>query len=264
MSPTRCSTPECGCDSRFERKHYVKQVTIGLVVPPSAGEVPPDAATLYPDVSFVAEGLGLEEMSVAGYESVISAVEGASQRLQERGAEAVALMGTSLSFYRGKAFNDEIVRALRGRTGLPATSMSASIVEALRHVGVTRPAVASAYTEAVHGKLLTFLHEEGFRPAGSAHLSVSSISAVHEVDEGDVLAISHEAVSASSSFDGILISCGGLRTANAVTTLEQVYGVPVISSPLAGLWGAVALVEDALRGNHASALFREDRHVKSE
>lgn len=234
------------------------------MVPPRAGEVPSDATTLYPEVAFLAEGLGLEEMSVAGYESVISAVEGASQRLQERGAEAVALMGTSLSFYRGKSFNDEIVRALQGSTGLPATSMSASIVAALRAVGVTKPAVASAYTEAVHGKLLTFLREEGFAPAGSAHLSVSSIQAVHEVDESAVLAIAHEAVADDSDFDGVLISCGGLRTAQAVTELERAYGVPVISSPLAGLWGAVALVEEALRGHHDSALFKEgtDAHAQ--
>lgn len=243
----------------------MKQVTIGLVVPPRAGEVPPDAAVLYPDVAFLAEGLGLEEMSVDGYESVIAAVEGASQRLQERGAEAVALMGTSLSFYRGKSFNDEIVRALRGTTGLPATSMSASIVEALREVGVTQPAVASAYTAAVHGKLLTFLREEGFHPAGSAHLSVSSIAAVHAVEEEDVLAIAQQAVvNSGGDFDGVLISCGGLRTANAVTELEREHGVPVISSPLAGLWGAVALVEETLTGNHDSALFREVQDARPE
>ncbi|WP_353112360.1 hypothetical protein [Microbacterium sp.] len=228
---------------------------IGLIVPPRAGEVPRDAAEVYPDVDFLAEGLGLQEMSVAGYDSVISAVQGASERLRDRGAEAVALMGTSLSFYRGKEFNDEILQTIRNATGLPATTMSAAIVEALRAVGVTRPAVASAYTDAVHAKLLRFLGEEGFEPAGSAHLSISSIDEVHEVDDETVHRLGLEAASRSEGFDGVLISCGGLRTARAVTALEDAYGLPAVSSPLAGLWGAVRLVRPDLVGTHRSRLF---------
>lgn len=230
--------------------------TVGLIVPPRAGEVPQDAPDVYPQVEFVAEGLGLQEMSVAGYDSVIDAVRGAAERLSAQGSRAVVLMGTSLSFYRGKEFNDEIVQTMRDATGLPVTTMSAAIVEALRAVGVTRPVVASAYTAEVHGKLLAFLREEGFQPAGGAHLSISSIDEVHAVEGERVHALGIEAVQASQDFDGILISCGGLRTAAAVTALELAYGVPVVSSPLAGLWSAVSLVAPEEQGAHDSQLFR--------
>lgn len=247
--------------SMLKGNNEVKRVTIGLVVPPLGGEVPADAATVYPGVDFIAEGLGLQEMSVSGYESVISSVAGASRRLKDRGAEAVSLMGTSLSFYRGKTFNDELVGVLGETTGLPATSMSVAIVAALREVGASRPAVASAYTAEVHEKLLGFLSEEGFDPAGSAHLSISSIEEVHTVSDETVLELGHRAVAASSGYDGILISCGGLRTAAAVTALEREYGVPVVSSPLAGLWASVALTGRDIAGVHDSALFGRGRHA---
>lgn len=240
----------------------VKRTTIGLVVPPLAGEVPPDADAVYPEITFIAEGLGLQEMSIGGYESVIDAVAGASRRLKERGAQAVALMGTSLSFYRGKSFNDEIIAALRTTTSLPATTMSASIVAALRAVGAVNIAVASAYTSEVHEKLLTFLGEEGFRTVGSAHLSISSIDEVHAVHEDTVLELGHRAAAKSAPYDAILISCGGLRTALAVSELERAYGVPVISSPFAGLWGAVALIDPMIHGSHGSALFRGSHHAR--
>ncbi|UGS25626.1 aspartate/glutamate racemase family protein [Microbacterium resistens] len=228
---------------------------IGLIVPPLAGAVPRDAADVYPGVPFLAEGLGLREMSVAGYDSVISAVRGASERLAARGAEAVVLMGTSLSFYRGKDFNDEIVDTMRQATGLPVTTMSAAIVDALRAVGVARPAVASAYTAEVHGRLLRFLAQEGLDVAGSAHLSISSIDEVHTVDDDTVHDLAVQAAE-DPGFDGILISCGGLQTARAVTALEESYGVPVVSSPLAGLWAAVRLVRPEVAGTHGSRLFR--------
>ena len=37
--------------------------TIGMIVPPAAGEVPPEPPVLYPDLTFVAEGLALPKLT---------------------------------------------------------------------------------------------------------------------------------------------------------------------------------------------------------
>lgn len=234
----------------------VSKPVVGLIVPPLSGAVPPDAEHVYPDIDFRAEGLGLHELSVSGYDSVIAHVTDAALRLRDRGAEAISLMGTSLSLYRGKAFNDEITSAISVATGLPTTTMSTSVIEALRELGVERPAVASAYTEDVHGRLLLFLRQEGFEPVGGSFLSIDTVDAVHEVEEERVLILGAEAIARSDSPDGALISCGGLRTSLAVNHLEAAYGIPVVSSPLAGLWAAARLVDAHNSGMHGSRLFR--------
>ena len=82
---------------------------LGLIVPPRAGEVPLDGPALYGDrVRFIARGLGLAEISTRGYEEVIDRVVELAVELAASGARAISLMGTSLSFYRGAAFNDEL------------------------------------------------------------------------------------------------------------------------------------------------------------
>ena len=51
---------------------------IGMIVPPAAGAVPPEAPALYPrGARFIAEGLGLERLTPDGYDAVIDDVVGA-------------------------------------------------------------------------------------------------------------------------------------------------------------------------------------------
>ncbi|HWP29756.1 MAG TPA: arylmalonate decarboxylase, partial [Chloroflexota bacterium] len=112
---------------------------VGLIVPPAAGAVPPEGAQLYPQgVRFIAAGLGLTRLTPEGYDAVIDRIADRARALAAQGAQALALMGTSLSFYRGYAFNEELKAALAAATGLPATTMSTAVVEALRALGVRR------------------------------------------------------------------------------------------------------------------------------
>jgi arylmalonate decarboxylase len=93
---------------------------LGLIVPPAHGRVPDDGRVLYGDrVRFVARGLGLAEISTRGYEEVIDHVVALAGELAAEGAQAISLMGTSLSFFRGARFAEELQAALAAATGLP-------------------------------------------------------------------------------------------------------------------------------------------------
>src|SRR5438477_3303069 len=119
---------------------------LGLILPPAPRPIPAEAAALYPNVRFEAEWLGLREMTPAGYESVIERIEPAAQKLAAKGAQAIALMGTSLTFYKGTEFNRQLAAAIHGVTGLPVTTMSTAVVEGLHAVGGKRIGVAKAYS----------------------------------------------------------------------------------------------------------------------
>src|SRR3954468_23039595 len=131
---------------------------LGLIVPPRAGEVPSDGPTLYGGrARFSARGLGLGEISTRGYEAVIDHVVGLAEALARDGAQAVSLMGTSLSFFRGARFNDELVAEMARATGLPCTTMSLAIVRGLRALGICKVAAATAYIDEVNERLAAYL-----------------------------------------------------------------------------------------------------------
>lgn len=213
------------------------QPHLGLIVPPAAGAVPVDGPLLYGGrFRFSARGLGLGEISTRGYAEVIDAVIGKARELAAEGVVAVSLMGTSLSFFRGAAFNRELQAELSRATGLPASTMSDAIVNGLRSLGMTRVAVATAYIDEVNLLLRRYLVDSGFEPLALEGLAISDVQAVAAVPTQVLVDLCRKVFKASPDADGILISCGGLVTLDAARQLEAELGVPVVSSSPAGFW----------------------------
>jgi arylmalonate decarboxylase len=61
------------------------------------------------------------------------------------------------------------------------------------------------------------------------------------------MALSTSAVEHAGSAEGILISCGGLRTLGVAKPLEDRHHIPVVSSATAALWAALRLVGESGR-----------------
>ncbi|MEW5423558.1 aspartate/glutamate racemase family protein [Amorphus sp. 3PC139-8] len=217
--------------------------TIGMIVPPKPDIVPPEPLKLYPEgVRFLAKGLGLTSLTPKGYDQVIDRIAEASAELAEEGADAIALMGTSISFYRGHAFNAELVASMEKASGLPATTMSNAVIDALGQLGARRLTVATAYGDEVNQRLADFLRESGFDVLALESLGIVDVDAVFGVTSDDLLALGRRAAKAAPDADAMVLSCGGLRTLAVTTPLERETGRPIVSSAVAGAWAAVRLV----------------------
>ena len=106
------------------------QPTLGLILPPANLPVPPEAYEMYPaGVQFLALGVGLERMTPEGYDHVVDRIVPAAKKLASNGANAIDVMGTSLTFYKGAEFNQHLKESVTKATGLPATTMSTAIVD---------------------------------------------------------------------------------------------------------------------------------------
>ncbi|HEX7440528.1 MAG TPA: arylmalonate decarboxylase [Caldimonas sp.] len=218
---TRAATPAC----------------LGLIVPPRAGEVPADGPALYGDrVRFIARGLGLAEISTRGYEEVIDHVVELAADLAANGAQALSLMGTSLSFFRGARFNAELEAEMARRTGLPCTTMSNAIVRGMRALGLRRVAVATAYIDEVNDRLAAYLGASELVATTVKGLAITGVVEVGQVPTDTLVALCEEVYRARPGSEGILISCGGLLTLDAIGIVEARLGVPVVSSSPAGFW----------------------------
>ena len=128
---------------------------LGLIFPPLDYPIPPDAKLLYPaGVRFLGNGVGLPGgMTLAGYDEAIPRVLPAAEALAKQGAKVISVFGSSLTFYKGARFNEELTRQVTKLTGLPSTTQSNGLVDGLRTVNAHRVAVATAYTDVVTGRL---------------------------------------------------------------------------------------------------------------
>lgn len=216
--------------------------TVGMIVPPAEGNVPPEPPALYPEIAFLAEGLALPELTLDGYESVIAHTANLASRLKERGAEAISLMGTSLSFYRGHEGNRQVLKAMREATGLPVTTMTDSVLSALDSFDAKRISVATAYTKPVNRTLQVYLEAAGYEVVSMVSLGLKGVSDILSVGDQELMDLGLKAHNEGPESDALFMSCGGLRTLPVVAPLEAAVNKPVITSATAGAWGAVRLV----------------------
>lgn len=217
--------------------------TIGLIFPPLDYPIPPDAKLLFPSgVRFISNGVGLPGgMTYEGYEEAIPRVLPRAEDLAREGADLISVFGSSITFYRGAQFNEELTEKVTALTGKPATTQSNGLVDGLRHVNAKRVAVATAYTDEVTQRLKVFLEEHGFEVAAAKGLGFERIpeGAATQPILHDLGAAAH---AASHAADALVMSCGALRTLDLIVPLEQEIGVPVVSSTPHGLWHCVRML----------------------
>jgi arylmalonate decarboxylase len=218
---------------------------LGLILP-AYGQGVAEAEEMYPGrARFEAEVIGLRSMSAEGYDAVVDMLIPAARALASRGAEAIVLMGTSLSFYRGPGFNARLREGMSDAVGLPALTMSDAIVAAMRNVGAKRVAAATAYKGEVNDFLRAYLEAEGFVVRSVCGLGIDSLTGgeLDAVSTADLIELGVGVVEdAGADVDALLISCGGLRTLAALQPLEDCTGLPVVSSFPHALWAALQLM----------------------
>jgi arylmalonate decarboxylase len=220
-----------------------EEPALGLIFPPLNYPIPPDAKLLYPTgVRFLGNGVGLPGgMTPAGYDEAIPRVLPAAEELAKQGANVISVFGSSLTFYKGAKFNDELIRQVTKATGRPATTQSNGLVDGLHTANARRIAVATAYTDVVTERLKIFLEEHGFQVTFAKGLGYERIpegAATQEI----LFKLGSDVYANSKRADALVVSCGALRTLELIVPLEQQIKVPVVSSTPHGLMNGVRLL----------------------
>jgi arylmalonate decarboxylase len=221
-------------------------------VPFAADDVPFEGPVMYPGVHFVPRGVGVRALTPEGYEPAWNAIPPAADYLAAKGVDAIMVIGTSLTFYRGPQAHARLLEDLRQRTGLPVSTMSQAILDGLREVGAKRVAVATAYTDVVNRRLKELLAADGFDVIALECFDLLEFAGPSKKTEADIIALSDSAVAKANvaeagGAEAILISCGGLRTLGVAERLESRHAIPVVSSATAAFWAAMRLVGESGR-----------------
>jgi arylmalonate decarboxylase len=216
---------------------------LGLIFPPKDYPIPPDARRLYPSgVEFLGDGVGLPGgMTIAGYEEAIPRVVPVAESLAKRGAKVISVFGSSITFYKGRQFHEELMQRVTKATGVKATTQSNGLLDGLRTINAKRVALATAYTDEVTGRLKIFLEEYGFEVTAAKGLGFTKVP-----EDANTQAILHrlgtEAYAASRRADALVMSCGALHTLDVIVPLETAIGAPVVSSTPHGLMNGVRML----------------------
>ena len=219
-----------------------KLPVLGLILPTDTRDLDEVTAMYGGQLSFVDVRLGLKNLTLKDYDSVISLIPAAARKLAADGADAIELTGTSLTFYKGEAFNQKLRETVAKESGLPATTMSTGVIEGLKAVNAKRVAAATGYNDEVNGRLRAFLIEHGFEPVVITGMGIEDTVKAEKVPDEVLREFVLRVFKSAPKADSILVSCGGFKTLEQIAPLEKLTGVPVISSMPHGLWAGARLV----------------------
>jgi arylmalonate decarboxylase len=221
---------------------------LGLIFPPLNYPIPEDARLLYPvGVKFISNGVGLPGgMAIESYDEAIPRVLPRAADLAKEGANVISVFGSSLTFYKGRKFHDDLIRQVTKLTGLPATTQSNGLIQGLRAANAKRVAVATAYSDIVTERLRIFLEEHDFQVTTAKGLGfvggTTGGGTTGSVTQEGLYKFSADVYATSNKADALIISCGGLKTLHLIVPLETEIKVPVVSSTPHGLWQGVQML----------------------
>lgn len=160
---------------------------------------------------------------------------------------------TSGSFVFGFEGAREQIAPLGEQLGVPASSTSFAFVEAIKHMGFTKVAVAATYPEDVTAAFVQFLSDAGITVVSSGAEDI--ITATEVGTFGPERVIQFVSSGDHPDAEAILVPDTALHSAGVVEELELLLGKPILTANLVTMWEAMRLA-GALDGMSATGLGR--------
>lgn len=145
---------------------------------------------------------------------------------------------TSGSFVGGPAAEQALVAAMMAAGAPAALTTSGALLEALRHMGITRIATATPYTADLTVGLTTFLGESGIEVTAATGLGLIS----------DIWTVAHDVTAQlvrdtnNEHAEAVFISCTNMPTYDVIARLEGELRKPVLTANQVTMWRALNLI----------------------
>jgi arylmalonate decarboxylase len=214
----------------------------GIVMPAGTDRLPhpQPQPLLTPDIHKVSSAL---EVSDYTHDGVNEAIDKrywlCVDELVKQGAQSITLAGFPIASQLGRRRVLELQEKTAAKTGIVADSHAEATVAALAHLGTKRITIASRWADELNRRLGAYLTD-----AGIDVLAVTSANQwgrqafAMSIEEGVKLAfqLGREAMRRAPDAEALLLAGGAWRSLAAVPILEEDFGIPVVTNPIAPVW----------------------------
>jgi hypothetical protein len=218
----------------------------GSIAPigPDRNPQPQSEPLLPPDVKKISSSIEISDYTKEGVDAAIANRYWACvDELAAQGANSISLLGFPIASQLGRPRVLELLEKTAGRTGAFADSHSEASIDAMRHLGMRKIAIASRWTGELNDKLIAYLESAGFEVLTVTTANQWAKQAFSmSIEEGVKLAfqLGREAMRKASDADGLLLPGGAWRSLAAVPILEEDFGKPVVTNPIAQVWRLIS------------------------
>jgi maleate cis-trans isomerase len=224
---------------------------IGYISPSVLELVPFDFYRFAPDgIGLVGVTCNIDDWTEPHFERALGEVKEAAGYLGARKVDFIIHGGGPLVVARGKGYEDRIVADMEAMAHVPATTGVRSGIEALRHMGARRIAIASPYPERHNAALVAYLTTQGFEIAHAEGKDLP-FKDMQNLPPADIQAFANNVLDRADPCDALYLPCPQWQTVQVVDALERERGLPVIAYTHAQFFVAFRTlrIKDPIRGH---------------
>jgi arylmalonate decarboxylase len=216
--------------------------TAGTVMPADTDRLPhSQPQPLLPtDIRKVSSALNISDYT---HEGVNEAIDKrywiCVDELVAQGAQSITLAGFPIASQLGRHRVLELQQKTAAKTGVVADSHAEATVAALEHLGTKRITIASRWADELNRRLTAYLTEAGIEVLAVTSANQWGKQAFSmSIEEGVKLAfqLGREAMRRAPQAEALLLAGGAWRSLAAVPILEEDFGIPVVTNPIAPVW----------------------------
>jgi maleate cis-trans isomerase len=178
--------------------------------------------------------------------------DGATQLMAEP-MDALVWACTSGSFVFGFQGARRQAAALEAFAGVPTSSTSLAFLDACRHLGVTRVALAATYPMDVVELFVRFLAEGGLSVVARTGAGIITGMEVGTLERGDILGM--VAGANHQDAEAILIPDTAMHSIGFLEELDQAAGKPVLTANQVSIWQGLRMAGHPATQPGMGALF---------
>jgi maleate cis-trans isomerase len=234
---------------RVRTNPYLDGAKVGLIVPSVNTTTEPEFAWVAPPgISFHAARVFMNVTTPEALRSMNKEVRRAAELLATLSPDVVAYACTAGSFIDGPDAAAALLAEMREIAGCPVVATSSAMVSALRHLGVTRMALATPYPRDVTEVERQFFLASGFDVLSCECLGRSGAD-VRPTTLEEIIELVRRVDRPRAQ--AIFVSCTDLRAFELVDVLEGELGKPVLTSNQVTLWAILQVLRrgSPLRGH---------------
>jgi maleate isomerase len=174
-----------------------------------------------------------------GLKVMMEQVVDAARQLATAQVDLIVQCGAPGTFLRGNGYDEQVVNNIKQATGIPAITMMAAQMDALKALGAKTVALGTIYSDDVNKKMIAYMKALGFTVKACKGLQMTDPFEPSHHDADSAYKLGREVLREAGSADAIMISCGTYRTFATLPYLEMDTRTPVVSSNQAALWKAL-------------------------
>lgn len=224
---------------------------IGLILPSSNTTVEPEFARMTSSLlwlSIHASRIDLVEVTPEALIRMVKGIEKAASLLAHASVDTICLACTSASFLEGKNRLLNLKQAMERTTGLPSLTTSESVVIALEALKARRIGLVTPYIPQLNALEIKFLQES------IPKLEIVSMKSFHLQSNLEIGRLSPERIYHASCGlikeshpDTLFLSCTNMPSIDLIQPLENEFGISVVTSNSASLFGLLCLLDQKIR-----------------